>query len=124
MIHQEQLKEHGGAFGIRGENAFETALARPQHKHHYESPDLAALAAAYAFALTTSHAFNDGNKRTAYVTAAVFLELNAYDLDLEGEELERTMVGMATGDCTEEQLAAVFRDHMKPMPSDETTADD
>src|ERR1700737_1036077 len=104
VIHQEQLKEHGGAFGIRDENALEAALARPKQKHNYETPDLAELAAAYAFALTTSHVFNDGNRRTAYVTAAVFVELNGYDLYLQGEDLERTRIAVRTGNGPKTQL--------------------
>jgi death-on-curing protein len=122
IIHQEQLREHGGTFGIRDENALEASLARPPRKHDYETPDVAELAAAYAFALTTSHAFTDANKRTAYVTAAVFAELNGWDLHLPDEELETTMVAVATGSCSEAQLATIFRAAMAPLPRDETDA--
>lgn len=119
MIHHGQLKEHGGLFGILDENALDAALARPQQKDHYENQDLAALAAAYAFGLATSHAFNDGNKRTAYVTAAIFAQLNGWDLYLTAEDIEQTMIRVATQACDEAQLAAIFRAGMTPLPSED-----
>lgn len=39
----------------------------------------------------------DGNKRTAYEAADVFLRQNGYEIDVEGEELVGTMVGVARG---------------------------
>jgi death-on-curing protein len=119
MIHQEQLKEHGGTFGIRDEDTLEASLARPQQKFNYETPDIADLAAAYAFALTTSHAFNDANKRTAYVTATVFAELNGWDLYLPTDELMNTMVAVATGACSEADLARIFRAALERLPSED-----
>ena len=43
----------------------------------YGQPALEEIAAAYAFGLAKVHAFVDGNKRTAFVTPATFLRLNA-----------------------------------------------
>ena len=44
----------------------------------YGDPSLAEIAAAYAFGIAKAHAFIDGNKRTAFVTAATFLRLNGH----------------------------------------------
>ena len=87
-VHTMQLQEHGGLQGTRDANALAAALARPQHKHHYEpGGDVAALAAAYAFGLATCHGYVDANKRTAFVVAAMFLELNGYDLDVAHDDV-------------------------------------
>ena len=52
----------------------------------YGSPTLADLAAAYAFGVVKAHAFVDGNKRTALVTALTFLRLNGYGFRPETRE--------------------------------------
>ena len=68
-IHRRQLAEHGGKEGLRDAGLLSSALARPKNLVAYSNhqPDLAMLAAAYAFGLTKNHPFVDGNKRTAYV---------------------------------------------------------
>lgn len=109
-VHLDQLREHGGLPGIRDENALEAALARPQQKHHYESDsDLATLAAAYAFGLARAHPFNDGNKRTAFLAAMIFLGLNGKDLDATEEEVVQMVTALAAGSLSEVSLAEWLR---------------
>ena len=81
-IHDDQITQHGGSLGIRDENLFLASLDRPQNLFAYgTSPILFDLAAAYAFGIAKNHSFIDGNKRTAFVVMAVFLELNGYSFD-------------------------------------------
>lgn len=108
-IHDEQLAEHGGAAGVRDAGAFESAMARPLQLASYGDPDLAALAAAYAFGLARNHAFVDGNKRTAYVVAEIFLAVNGYKLISSDADSILTFVALAAGDLTEAALADWFR---------------
>ena len=55
-IHQRQLAEHGGLNGIRDPGLLASALARPKNLFAYGSPkpDIAALAASYAFGIVQS----------------------------------------------------------------------
>jgi death-on-curing protein len=108
-IHDEQLAEHGGAAGVRDAGAFESAMARPVHLPSYGQPDVAALAAAYAFGLARNHAFVDGNKRTAYVVAEIFLALNGFKLVSSDADSILTFVALAAGDLSEAALADWFR---------------
>jgi len=111
--HLDQLREHGGLPGIRDENALEAALARPQQRAHYEPrTDLAALAAAYAFGLAKAHPFNDGNKRTAFLTAVIFLGLNGRDLDATEAEVVQAMTALAAGSLTEAAMATWIRERL------------
>lgn len=120
-MHHAQLLEHGGAFGLRDANVLEAALARPQQRHHYEpESDAATLAAAYAFGLVKAHAFADGNKRIAYVTALVFLEMNGYTFNADDDEAEAKVLGLAAGEVSEEQFAAWLRAGMTPLSADDT----
>lgn len=110
-IHIEQLQRHGGAQGLRDENALESALARAQNKQVYGQPDHAEIAAAYVFGIGRNHAFVDGNKRTAIVTAVTFLLANGYALTADDGLLYSFTMGIASGEIDEAGATAFFRDH-------------
>ena len=112
-IHDRQLAEHGGADGIRDRNAIESALARPLNLAAYGNPDAADLAAAYAYGLARNHGFVDGNKRTAWVTARLFLADNGQCLAFAPLDAIRIMEDVAGGRIGEADLAGWFRRHLK-----------
>lgn len=80
----------------------------------YGEPDAAALAASYALGLARNHGFVDGNKRTAWVVARAFLILNDLELEFDEDEAVAMMLALATGDLSEDALAAWFREHIVP----------
>jgi len=110
-IHHRQISEHGGKEGLRDEGLLASALARPQNLLAYAqpSPDLAALAAAYAFGIARDHPFVDGNKRTSLVAARTFLLLNGVNLEANQDEKYLTFLQLAAGTGTEEQLTDWIR---------------
>jgi death-on-curing protein len=109
-IHLDQVREHGGLVGVRDENAFEAALARSRQKWDYEPrSDLATLAAAYAFGLSRSHPFHDGNKRVAFIVMVVFLELNGKRFQADEAGAVLAMVALADGSLSEKDLAIWIR---------------
>jgi death-on-curing protein len=109
VLHGELIAEHGGPAGLRDEAALESAVARPQQKHHYETQDLVALAAAYAFGLCSSHPFVDGNKRVALASLDVFLRINGWALTATEVEAVTTILELATGALSEEGLVEWVR---------------
>ena len=111
-VHDRQLAEHGGGIGIRDVGMLESALARPQNLLHYGEPDLAAMAAAYAFGIARNHPFVDGNKRTAWVMARLFLRLNGRVLEFAEREAIATMLALAAGELSEDELAHWFGEHI------------
>lgn len=111
-IHDRQIAEHGGPLGVLDANRVEAALAHPRNLAGYESPDAAALAGAYAHRLARSHCFADGNKRTAWVAARLFLADNGFQLRFDPADAVRTMESVAAGDVSEQELAAWFRQRM------------
>ena len=117
-IHDRQLSEHGGPVGVRDEGAVESALGRPQNLHAYENADAAALAAAYAFGIARNHGFVDGNKRTAWVAARLFLADNGYRLIFDPIDAVRTVEALAAGSLSENDMAKWFRERLgSPDPS-------
>lgn len=114
-LHAEQLRRHGGAQGLRDENALESALHRAENKAAYGEPDVFELAAAYAFGLARNHAFVDGNKRTAIVTAVLFLELNGWHCTADNGRIYEFTLALAAGEIDEAGAAKFFSEHADRM---------
>ena len=110
-IHEMQLAEHGGLEGVRDAGLLDSALGRPQNLAAYETPDAAALAAAYGWGISRNHPFIDGNKRTGFVAAELFLSLNGYELTATDADCVITMLNVAAGTLTEDAFAAWLRQH-------------
>ncbi len=108
-IHDRQLAEHGGLSGVRDQGMLESALARPVNQWVYGEDDLARLAAAYAFGIARNHPFGDGNKRTAWVLARLFLKANSVQIRFTPQEAIDTVLVLAAGNLSEEELADWFR---------------
>ena len=112
-IHEEQLAEWGGGVGTRDEGGLQSALARPQNLAAYGEPDAAALAAAYAFGVCRNHPFVDGNKRTAWVLARLFLAKNGYELVFNEADASVRMLALAASDIGEDELAQWLRERIQ-----------
>ncbi|WP_374408294.1 type II toxin-antitoxin system death-on-curing family toxin [Pelagerythrobacter sp.] len=111
-VHDRQLAEHGGGSGLRDGGALESALARPINRWSYGEDDLCALAAAYAFGIARNHLFADGNKRTAWVIARLFLQLNGAKVAFAPSNAITTVLALAAGELGENELADWFRQHI------------
>ena len=113
-IHDRQLAEHGGGTGVRDDGLLESALARPLNQWTYGEEDHCQLAATYAFGVVRNHPFVDGNKRTGWVLARLFLALNGVALSFDASDATRTMLDFAAGNLGEADLADWFRQHLAP----------
>ena len=111
-VHDRQIAEHGGGQGIRDEGLLESAINRPVNLAGYGQPAAADLAAAYAFGIARNHPFVDGNKRTAWVAARLFLMVNAVEIAFDKAEATVMMQQLAAGDLSEDEVARWFRDHI------------
>jgi death-on-curing protein len=112
-IHDAQLAEHGGLAGTRDGGALTSALARPQNLALYETPDVAALAAAYGYGISRNHPFLDGNKRTGFMAVVLFLALNGYRIEAPHTDCVLTMLAVAAGEITEAAFADWLRMHLQ-----------
>ncbi len=108
-IHDRQLAEHGGGIGLRDSGLLDSALARPINQWNYGEDDPAALAAAYAFGVACNHPFIDGNKRTAWVLARLFLAINGHKLQFTAADAIKMMLALAAGEMEEEAVADWLR---------------
>jgi len=113
-VHRRQIAEHGGGDGVRDAGLLDSALNKPKNLYHYSDPkpELAAMAASYAYGIARNHPFIDGNKRTAFVVCRLFLKLNGADIAASQEEKYSTFLALSAGDLTEEALAQWITEHL------------
>lgn len=112
-LHAECIRAYGGSDGVRDDGLLESALARPQHLFHYEKADVLLLAASYAVGIAKNHPFVDGNKRTAFLAAAVFLERNGVTFGPDPGAAAVFMLAVADGSLDEIAFAAWLRDNTR-----------
>jgi death on curing protein len=110
IAHDLELSTHGGSEGIRDAGLLESAMARARNIWTYSesTPSLARLAAAYAAGISSNHPFIDGNKRTALVMSFAFLDVNGLEVTASQEEAYLTILALADGSLSEEQLTLWF----------------
>ncbi len=106
IIHDRQIARHGGAPGLRDRALLEMGCGRAMNLAAYTEAGLGEVAAAYAFGIAKAHAFVDGNKRTAFVTAITFLRLNGFTFRPDPVEGARRMEDLASGSMTEADFAS------------------
>lgn len=116
ILHNDQIAAFGGSDGVRDNGLLDSALTRPRNLFLYEEGiSLSQLAASYCFGISRNHPFVDGNKRVAYVVARTFLIKNGYDLTATKEEKLSTMLALASGKLSEEELSGWFAGHVVPL---------
>ena len=112
FLHDQLLREYGGAHGVQKDDLLQSALSRPLNRLAYSEAgtvDLFDLAAAYAFGLVKNHAFTDANKRTAWAVTALFLKVNGAIFTAPTPEIIETVVQLAAGQVDEAAFAAWLR---------------
>jgi death-on-curing protein len=115
-LHADTIKVEGGCDGLRDLALLESAVMMPQQQFsgEYLHPDVFSMAAAYLFHLCSNHPFLDGNKRTAAAAAFVFLDANGYDMTASEAEFERTVLEVAAGTISKEDLSDWLRVRSRP----------
>ena len=115
-IHSSVLEQAGGSGGIRDKGLLESALARPKNIHAYGGQDIFQLAASYAEGLARNHPFVDGNKRTAFAAAVIFLQDHGHALEPgKNDNHARMMESLAQGKITLEEAGQYFKAHAVPV---------
>ena len=104
-LHEQLLAAFGGSAGVRDAGLLQSAMARPQNLLAYGTPTVFDLAACYAFGPVKNHPFVDGNKRTGFAVAVLFLELNGYRFDAAQADATVRTFALAAGALTEHGFA-------------------
>jgi len=88
-LHDEVISRTGGSHGFLNEHLLDAALQRPLTAFGGVElfPTLYLKAAALAHSIATTHPFVDGNKRTAYLAAADWLDEEGMRIAADGAEI-------------------------------------
>lgn len=114
--HEESLHEHGGIAGLRDEGLLESALARAENLYRYENASIFQCSAAYAFGIAKNHPFLDGNKRTAFLAAYLFLGRNGFELNASEADAVLQTLALASGSLSENEFAAWLKANSAAIP--------
>lgn len=112
-IHEMMLGQHGGLAGLRDPGLLEPALSKPQNLFAYAKPTHAEMAASYAAGIIINHPFLDGNKRTGFMMAAVFLEVNGDEFAATEESVAEKTLALAAGKLREKEYASWLKDNSR-----------
>jgi death-on-curing protein len=115
MLHSQLIQETGGSDGVRDEKLLESALETPFQSFGGEDlyPSTQAKAARLCYGLVKNHAMVDGNKRIGTHAMLVFLALNGYELEYTQKELSDTILDVAAGYISYEELLNWIIEHQK-----------
>jgi death on curing protein len=119
-IHEDQIRLYGGSYSIRDAAALDAALHMPQAQFggQFLHATIFHMAAAYGFHLCQNHPFVDGNKRTAGMAMFTFLLLNGLEPVATEVEYYKTMMAVASGQMSKEQLAEWLTGVVRGSPPD------
>jgi death-on-curing protein len=106
-IHEDQIRLYGGTYEVRDASALDAALHMPQAQFsgQFLHPTIFHMAAAYGFHISQNHPFLDGNKRTTGMAMFTFLQLNGLEPTATEVDYYQTMMAVASGQMSKEQLA-------------------
>lgn len=96
-LHAAAMERTGSAAQpLIREGALESAVRRAQNAAYYEDADLIRQCALLAVGISQAQAWLDGNKRTAFACATVFLILNGHEYVGDPLELAQQLEAVAT----------------------------
>ncbi|MFH1536685.1 MAG: type II toxin-antitoxin system death-on-curing family toxin [Patescibacteria group bacterium] len=114
-IHEKIIDKSGGSHGIRDDDLLKSSLFRMQTTFDGQDlyPDIFTKAASLLHSIINNHAFVDGNKRTGFVSAITFLELNGYNTKFPKEKTEKFVISVASEKIELNTIANFLRQHCK-----------
>lgn len=114
-LHERLIEVTGGSHGVRDEGMLDSALSNPFQSFGGEElyPSLQAKAAQLCYGLVKNHAMVDGNKRIGTHAMLVFLALNGCELSYTQKELSDTILALAAGELSAEDLFQWILQHQK-----------
>ncbi len=110
----QSLAESFGLY-VRDLGLLAGALARPQASAFGEDayPDLSNKIAALIDGINRSHPMLDGNKRLSWICAVAMAEVNNMDLAATQDEIVTTIMGVAAGQLSLDELGIWVAEHIR-----------
>jgi death on curing protein len=110
-----EVAETGENHFLRDRGLLESALARPRNAFAYSEEDIVVLAVALMAGISRAHAFEQGNKRTAFAAMRLFLRANGYDTAFDDSvSWADEMIALVERRSTEEDFVREIRPFVVP----------
>ena len=101
---------------LRDRGLLESALARPRNFFSFGEEDIVALAVLLMAGIARAHAFEQGNKRTAFEALWHFLRVNGHDLSIsDSTDWADQVIALVEHRITEEELVRLLRPFIVPI---------
>ncbi len=116
-LHRRVMDQSGGSDGVRDLGGVESAIAQPQMSFAGSKlyPSIEEAATALCYSLVMNHAFIDGNKRIGHAALETFLVLNGYELIGDVDDAEKTILSLASGNMTRDELLTWVRSKLSRL---------
>jgi death-on-curing protein len=110
MIQRYSPGEH---VGIKESGLLESAILRPRSSSFGDDafPSLFDKATAFFESLGMNHPFQNANKRTAFASLVIFLQLNGYRFVMNQKDAEDMTVDMVNHKYSFQELSALIEKH-------------
>jgi death-on-curing protein len=113
--NQLELAGTGEHHFVRDLGLLENALARPRNFFGFGEEDVVALAVALMAGIARAHAFEQGNKRTAFAAMRLFLRANGYDTGFDDTiSWANEIIALVEHRTTEEDFVRTIRPFVMP----------
>ena len=114
-----ELEETGETHFVRDRGLLESALARPRNAFAYGEENIIVLAVTLMAGIARAHAFEQGNKRTAFAAMRLFLNANGYDTTFDDTEFwADEVIALIEHRSTEEDFVRVVTPFVVPRHND------
>jgi death on curing protein len=105
-----EVEATGEPYFVRDHGLLESALARPRNFFSFGEKDILVLGVVLMAGVARAHAFEQGNKRTAFEALWHFLRINGYDLGIDDTQpWANAVIALVEHRTTEEDFARAIR---------------
>lgn len=115
-INEQETMLTNEPFGVLKSGELESACDRARNFYAYGETDIHHLAAIYAEGVAQNHPFEQGNKRSAFMAAYLFLAKNGVELmPREDDGYVDMMRELVTGDRSREDVAGYLVENSRAL---------
>jgi death on curing protein len=115
--NRRELADTGENHFVRDLGLLESALARPRNAFSYGEEDVVVLAVTLMAGISRAHAFEQGNKRTAFGAMRLFLRANGFDTNIDDRvSWADEVISLIEHRSTEEDFIRALRPYIVPRP--------
>ena len=108
------IARFGGSDGIRDEGLFESAMARPNNIYHNDNnAQITQLTATHAGGIIQNQPFVDGDKRTGFMAAYMFLDINGSTLIADEVSATAMTLSLAASEIDENDFGIWLANSIK-----------